>query len=556
MITRKVTVLSAIVASICLSLSANAESTRYLVQFKSAQAFSSAVQSTLAFNSLDLSGAPTAGRAAGLFGSSATVTQTLNHMQMMVVESSDALVIAALRSNPNIALIEAELFHPAPEPISTFSKSDIASVERKKVSADESQPWGIGAVKAPEAWKTTKGNGARVMVLDTGVDKSHPVLKNQIEAVKNFSGGDESDVTDTVGHGTHVSGTILADGKYGLVGVAPEAKLLMGKVCTEGGCSNIAIVNGLDWGVEQKVDVVSMSLGGSILTTAEGEALTRAEAANVMVVAASGNDGAGTVSFPAAAPTCLAVGAVDISLVKATFSNWGPELGVVAPGVDVISSVPLGTGRAATVKMDFGKGLGDVKSMPFVGSPVTAVVENSLVYAGLGKAEDFTGIDVKGKFALISRGEIPFKDKVNNAIAAGAAGVVVYNNAPGLIQGSISEGGMEVSIPAAMIEQTLGESAKTNLAAGQEVRAQMAIVKTDFASFQGTSMATPHASGVAALIRAANKSLTPAQVRDIMKSTATPLTPNDQNQYGAGMINAEAGVAKAMSTYPAMQIAN
>ena len=74
----------------------------------------------------------------------------------------------------------------------------------------------------------------------------------------------------------------------------------------------------------------------------------------------------------------------------------------------------------------------------------------------------------------------------------------------------------------------------------------MSIDATDYASFQGTSMATPHVAGVAALVRAANKSLTPAQVRDVLKNTATPLGPNDNNEYGRGMVNAEAAVAQAV----------
>src|ERR1019366_5708101 len=99
--------------------------------------------------------------------------------------------------------------------------------------------------------------------------------------------GSATDVTDTVGHGSHVSGTILANGADGgLVGVAPEAKLLMGKVCTEQGCSNVAIASGLDWATSEKLDVVNMSLGGALLSTAEATALQSAEAAGVMVVAA------------------------------------------------------------------------------------------------------------------------------------------------------------------------------------------------------------------------------------------------------------------------------
>ncbi len=187
----------------------------------------------------------------------------------------------------------------------------------------------------------------------------------------------------------------------------------MGKVCSEMGCSSIAIAAGLNWAIEQKVDVVNMSLGGMFISGAEERALDAAEAAGVMVVAASGNGGTSYVSYPAAYPTVLAVGAVDSTLAKADFSQWGPELAVVGPGVDVISAVPRGSGRGATVNMDLqdGKGLSEVKSMPFVGSPVTTGASNELVFVGLGKPEDFAAVNVRGKFALISRGEIPLKIK-------------------------------------------------------------------------------------------------------------------------------------------------
>ena len=109
----------------------------------------------------------------------------------------------------------------------------------------------------------------------------------------------------------------------------------------------------------------------SSISTRQGEAvaLKAAEAAGVFIAAASGNDGVSKVGYPAAEPTVTAVGAVDEQMVKAVFSNWGPELAVVAPGVDVFSSVPRGSGRAAEVQVDLGKGLGTVAALPFTGTP-------------------------------------------------------------------------------------------------------------------------------------------------------------------------------------------
>jgi subtilisin family serine protease len=93
-----------------------------------------------------------------------------------------------------------------------------------------------------------------------------------------------------------------------------------------------------------------------------------------------------------------------------------------------------------------------------------------------------------------------------------------------------------------MIEQEVGKSLLEKLNAGQVVNATVHTLITDYMAFQGTSMATPHVSGVVALMKAANHNLTPDQVKVILQKTATVLGPNDKNQYGAGMVNAEAAV--------------
>ncbi len=551
MIARNATILG-VVLGFALSLTAHAE--KYLVQFKSPQTFEMMAQSmkAQAFNSQQLGMAEVAPMR--LFNSNTSVNEVLEHVQLLIIESSDAAAIESLRQHPAIALVEKEIMHPAPKVMATFSVAKPKKPKKPKLKMD--RPWGIDSVKAPGAWTTTKGDTARVMVLDTGLDSDHPALKGQLEAGKNFTGGSSTDISDEIGHGTHVAGTILAAGvRDGLTGVAPKAKLLMGKVCTSLGCPSTAIAAGINWAAGQKVDVVNMSLGGMMISAGERAAIAACEAAGVFITAASGNDGTGKVSFPAAVETLTAVGAIDVTNAKAVFSQWGPELDVMGPGVDVISSVPRGTGRGATVRLDTGKGLTVVKALPFVGSPVR-IVEGDLVFAGLGKPADVATLNLTGKVALISRGEIPFKEKVANVLAKGAIGAVIYNNAPGLLQGTLSEDGTEAAIPAVMIEQTLGEEAKATLAGGGSASTSFAVEATDYASFQGTSMATPHVAGVAALIRAANKRLTPLQVREILKSTATALGPNPNNEFGSGLVNADAAVQKALVSAPVFQLAN
>lgn len=470
---------------------------------------------------------------------------SLANLNTLIVNTSSDAQVEKLKANPAVAYVEKEIFHEAPAPVKGF-----LGQKQQSQKLGQKTPWGIHAVKATEAWsKAKRGFGARVLVLDTGIDASHPSLKANFEAGQDFTGASNgSDYTDHVGHGTHVAGTIAgALDKTGFTGVAPKAKILAGRVCSEQGCSNVAIAQGINWGIQEKVDVISMSLGGAWSTPAERNAVAAADRAGITVVAASGNSGTNRVSYPAALPTVIAVGAVDSSLKKADFSQYGPELAVVAPGVAVVSSVPMGTGRESSVEVSNGQKNVKVSSSTFQGAKEVLTPEtNVLVPAGLGKVEDFAKADVKGKFALISRGEINFSEKVKNAIKAGAVGAIIYNNAPGLIQGALTDDGSVLPIGVFMIEQTVGQELLRVIGTGKQVTATLQTVATDYAAFDGTSMATPHVSGVVALMKAANKALTGAQVKEILKRTATPLSPNSANELGAGIVNAEAAVQAAI----------
>jgi len=484
------------------------------------------------------------------------VQEELTNIHSLVIDLEDPRLEALLQKLPGVVALEKEVFYPAPKPINGYHLTkpwdfNLAYVPTELLQSRRGQlgpktPYGISLVRAPEAWaQSNYGAGVRVLILDTGIDKEHPALKSNYEKGKDFvnDGNSPYPEADQVGHGTHVAGTIAASfGADGFVGVAPEARILSGRVCNEG-CSNIAVAKGINWGIEEKVDIISMSLGGPFATRGEKIAIEAAEAAGVVVVAASGNDGKRRVSYPAAFPTVLAVGATDSKPAKADFSNWGPELDVVAPGVGVVSSVPVGSGKETIVKVNTTGKAQEVESTGFVGSPdVQQPLELEVVYCKLGKPEDFNGVNVSGRFALIQRGEISFGDKAKNAIAAGARGVVIYNNMAGLIQGAVTQDGSILSIPVVMVTQAVGEALRDLAKNGQRPRVSIQTIKTDYASFDGTSMATPHVAGVLALIKAANPKASPARIREVIKATATPLSPNDDNQVGSGLVNAKAAV--------------
>lgn len=534
----------ALILTVLFATAAQAE--RVIVIMKDKESFKSAHMAYKMKGSYALKGFKLGGQPAAVEGQ---VEDSLENLNTLIIDTKNESEIAALKANPAVAYVEKEIFHEAPRPVKGF----LAKAKKAQQKVGQKTPWGIHTVKAPQAWAASKkGEGARVLVLDTGIDESHPSLQANFEKGQDFTGNSSgSDYTDTVGHGTHVAGTIAGVlDKTGFTGVAPKAKILAGRVCAENGCSNIAIAQGINWGIQEKVDVISMSLGGMWSTPAERDAVNKADKAGVTVVAASGNNGTNKVSYPAALPTVIAVGAIDNTLKKADFSQYGPELAIVAPGVAVVSSVPQGTGREASVEISIGTKAGKVNASTFQGAKELLTPEtNVLVPAGLGKVEDFAKVDVKGKYALISRGEIKFSEKVDNAIKAGALGAVIYNNAPGLIQGALTEDGSVLPIAVFMIEQTVGQEIVKQITAGQTVKATLQTMATDYAAFDGTSMATPHVSGVVALMKAANKALTGAQVKAILKQTAQPLGPNTANEYGAGLVNAEAAVNAALQTH-------
>ncbi len=553
---------------------------RYLITFKSEQGYQ-AMNQYFKMNE----------------ASSQMMQKSLKNVHALILKTKNAAAIETLRNHPEVAMVEKEVFTPAPKPVNGFK---IARVNRLMLMTEsgvdqtpnngadatpvlkvgDATPWGIVAVHAGEAWAdSAAGANARVAILDTGIDAQHPSIAGNFEKGQNFvedantGAVNPNDFADQEGHGTHCAGTVLGvyNEQTGFTGVAPKAKLLSGRVCGLEGCSNIAVVDGINWAIEQKVDVISMSLGGPIGNGAESTAVQKADRAGIVVVAASGNSAAEPnysydkkdpkcrsnnpfqpsncgVSFPAAFPSVVAVGALDSTLAKTNFSQWGPELDVTAPGAAVISSVPRGTGRESVVTLSLAGVQKTVKSAAFAGTELfsTPVSNQIVAVPGVGKTSDFSQVNVAGKFALVSRGEIKFSEKVQNAIAAKAAGVLIYNNVEGLMQGSLTEDGSLLNLPVVMIEKTEGLALAEALSKGGLATADISLSASDYASFDGTSMATPHVAGVVALIRSANKNLTPAQVRQILTSTAHALAPNDTNQFGAGIVQADKAVHAAI----------
>ncbi|MDP1662604.1 MAG: S8 family serine peptidase [Phycisphaerales bacterium] len=394
-------------------------------------------------------------------------------------------------------------------------------------------PYGITRVNAPAVWATTRGGGTLVADLDTGVDLGHPDLPVPTATIS-FTG---EDVQDGHGHGTHTAGTICAlDNTVGVVGVAPQASLLVGKVLSNSGSGFSSwVAAGIDWSVQQNARVINMSLGSPSFDQAMADSCAAALATNTLVVAAAGNSNSSAPSYPAAYPAVLAVAAVDSSNARASFSNFGPHVSLSAPGVGVASTyVGGGTatwqGVAHDASLLSGSGPG----------PVTAEV----VYCGLGNPADFpTAIGgVTGRIAHIRRGTLLFIDKVNNAIAAGAIGVIISNNVAGSYNGTLNT---TVTIPVVGITQSDGDALQALSPSGEVVATIDTIGGHTYANLNGTSMASPHVAGVATLLAGLNGGqFTAAQIRTAMEQTATDLGDTGRdNLFGYGLVNASAAMA-------------
>lgn len=205
-------------------------------------------------------------------------------------------------------------------------------------------PWGVRQIGAPKLWKSTKGEGIRIGVIDTGTDASHPDLRGRIVGGFNVLQPFAPPVDDN-GHGTHIAGTIAAcGGSDGMTGVAPSASLYAVKSFDRHGSAYLSdIVKGIEWCVGHKMDIINMSFGMTDTSPTLLEAVKQAVRAGIIVCASSGNDGKiGMIDYPAQYKDTIAVGATEKGRYIASFSNRGERIDIYAPGDRIVSTWPKG----------------------------------------------------------------------------------------------------------------------------------------------------------------------------------------------------------------------
>jgi serine protease len=420
------------------------------------------------------------------------------------------------------------------------NRPDIVRIERdaERYPLAQTTPYGIAMVQANDPVVALSGAPtAMVCVIDSGYDFDHPDLPGATGTPP--SGDSDSGAgswsTDRCGHGTHVAGTIAAlSNATGVVGVLPGGNLPLHIVKVFGDSCDWAyssdLVAALNKCTAANAKVVSMSLGGPLPTAIEEAAFNAAHNAGVLSIAAAGNGGNTATSYPAGYASVMSVGAVDSNGTVAGFSQQNSDVEIVAPGVGVLSTVPWTNENSVTVD-----------GSTIFGNWIENAGRHEGVTGGLvnGGLCDLPG-GWDGKVVVCERGNITFFQKVTNVQASGGVAAVVYNNIPGTFIGTLGDGNTSV-IPAISLSQDEGQWLVANKLGMPGTVVSWIDDNTDgYEAWDGTSMATPHVSGVAALLWSHRSGWTNAQIRAALQQTAMDLgAPGVDAAYGFGLVQAK-----------------
>jgi subtilisin family serine protease len=420
--------------------------------------------------------------------------------------------------------------------------------------------YGVSLIQAPEAWKLGyRGDGVKVGIFDSGIDVDHPdlVVAGGIDLV-----GDGNGLDDCQGHGTHVAGiTGARNGSRHTVGVAPRAQLYSMRFadCAWGGASIDKMIAGLEWAIDNGIDVINMSFGFGVqgvplptmgpLSEGADEALTLAYQAGIVLIAASGNSAAlpaqnnvPYVGWPASHPDVIAVGATDENDNLSTFSQFGTDQELTAPGVNNLSSYPVGTGLETSLFVT-SDNENELEAIPMLYAALTSTkgLATQAIYVGAGSPVDYALQSCAGKTAVAIRGGPTFAQKAEFARDAGCAALIIHNNQPGNFNGTlgtpVDAQGREW-LPVVSVSLDDGLYLKNQIET-RTTTLELFNVNGNLQLASGTSMAAPHAAGVAALIVQRNPAWTPAQVREKLRTSAVDLgVPGWDPVFGYGRINA------------------
>ena len=321
-------------------------------------------------------------------------------MQLIKVDGMRAAggtddVLTTLKKNPSVEWVEANRIIKVPQVIKDLWNKLTGKTDAFPNDPQFADQYSHQITHAQDGWKvleTAAKADITLAIVDTGVDKTHPDLKNRmVEGYSAYPGEDAG--VDKQGHGTHCAGIAAAitNNAVGVAGVASTAPIKIQPVKVlnnQGSGTYAAVADGIAWAASHGAKVLSMSLGGPSSSQAITDAVNLAIKNNVVVVAAMGNDGNSNVSYPAGIKGVMAVGATDSSDKIAGFSQFGPHISVSAPGVKILSTFPqYANGIGQT---NYGKISGTSMACPYV-SGLAALVRS--VNPGLSAADTRTRIE-------------------------------------------------------------------------------------------------------------------------------------------------------------------
>ncbi|MEM6631682.1 MAG: S8 family serine peptidase [Bacteroidota bacterium] len=438
---------------------------------------------------------------------------------------------------------------------------------------------------AATAWARERGNADVVIgVIDSGIDLNHEDLVDNILPGRDFverrnlaawervEGEDystiDNDPSDFVGHGTHVSGVIAAksENNKGLSGVCPECKIMPlrtfaavnieldrgnGRIDTvqDSQSNSVEFSEALIYAVENGVDIVNMSFssGSETLGAIFLNSMRFAEDNGVLMVASAGNEGTSVRQFPSSYDPIMAVASTDDQDRRSVFSNYGDWIDVSAPGDRVISTGPVLQEGAEVMLTEIL--IEDLRvqgnSFNFSGFTNGSPIMGELSFVGFATEADVSNPaydwELMGKIALIERGDIGFREKVERVKSFGAIGAVIFNNEPGAFGGTLLNEQQD-PIPALAISQEDGQellSRIENAATGKLASVQNEVLE-NYGLVTGTSFSAPYVVGMAGLILAHDPSLTPEEIRaKILESVDSidGINPGFEGQLGTGRVN-------------------
>ena len=456
-------------------------------------------------------------------------------LEAYVVTLPETALNGILR-NPFVLDVEAD---PARTPIEPVKTEPLAIYADSLDNSGQTVPWGIDAVQARDVWDSDRdtveddgaptGAGVTVCIIDSGYYAGHQDLK---DASDGMSQVDDNYLTDGNGHGSHVAGTIGAlNNGLGVVGVSPGAidyhivKIFNNDGVWTASSDLVAAIYECQSG---GADVISMSLGGTFKSRTEEKAFDSLYSDGILHVAAAGNDGNTRLSYPASYSSVISVAAIDSNEAIADFSQQNSAVELAAPGVSVLSTVPWSDlTKVAVDGEDYAASLIEFAS--------TNDASGALADGGLCTT---TG-SWSGMVVLCERGDISFYDKVMNVQNSGGVAAVIYNNVPGSFLGTLGEG-YTSNIIAVSISQEAGQYLVLNKL-GSTALVDYNLVKpgSGYEAWDGTSMATPHVAGVAALLWSADLTRTNVEIRDALTATARDLgAAGRDNAFGYGLVQA------------------